>query len=257
MVRAELTALGTAGAAMPAEVSARLSAALAAEPPTQSAGPGRHAAHRTPASLAQARARRRRRQWTAAVGAVAAGVVAFVAFGQPLLRGTVTTPASTKGGAAQAPAQAGDAKSSGRNAEAVPPQAPEAPGLQLTASGLDYRADTIAGFAAGKTPLSSAPNAALSGGGTLNDKTRAIAPADLTRLLEPAARQACLAAVNIAYPGRPIQIDYARFNGAPALVVFQADAAGIGTAISRVVVVGPACGLPGSGADLRYSAPVG
>ncbi|GAB3949827.1 hypothetical protein GCM10027614_49230 [Micromonospora vulcania] len=48
-------------------------------------------------------------------------------------------------------------------------------------------------------------------------------------------------------------IDYAAFQGEPALVIRFTDSAGA----RWVWVSGPECGVPGSGSDNRYSARVG
>jgi hypothetical protein len=73
-------------------------------------------------------------------------------------------------------------------------------------------------------------------------------PEELTRLLATPALDDCLTAIRAAYPGAVTIVDYARFEGAPALLVAITEATG-GT---RVVVAGPECGR--SGIHERYSA---
>ncbi|HWB35470.1 MAG TPA: hypothetical protein VHA75_05525, partial [Rugosimonospora sp.] len=72
----------------------------------------------------------------------------------------------------------------------------------------------------------------------------------LARLNDPAALDTCLAAVVAAHPGTVEIVEYARFEGSPALIVLVADAAG-----TRTVVAGPDCGLPGRGDDEVYVTP--
>jgi hypothetical protein len=77
-------------------------------------------------------------------------------------------------------------------------------------------------------------------------------PVELSRLTGPAEFAACTAAVVGDHGGRVTTVDFARFEGGPALVVVLVgarEAAGR----SLVVVVGPACGRDGSGADERYA----
>jgi hypothetical protein len=50
----------------------------------------------------------------------------------------------------------------------------------------------------------------------------------------------CLDAVEARWPGTPVALDYASFDGRPALVVWLRTATGI-----MVVAVGPNCGLTG------------
>jgi hypothetical protein len=51
-----------------------------------------------------------------------------------------------------------------------------------------------------------------------------------------------------------VNVDYARFEGTPAIVVRMVDA---GSKPSGIVVAGPACGQSGSGADVRYTVTAG
>ncbi len=68
----------------------------------------------------------------------------------------------------------------------------------------------------------------------------------LSRLESPAALADCLTAVAGRYPGPVAEVVYARFRGAPALIVVLAD---------RTVVAGPDCGLPGVATDEVYVTP--
>jgi hypothetical protein len=68
----------------------------------------------------------------------------------------------------------------------------------------------------------------------------------LSRLESPAALVDCLTAVTARYPGPVAEVVYARFRGAPALIVVLAD---------RTVVAGPDCGLPGAATDEVFVTP--
>lgn len=79
---------------------------------------------------------------------------------------------------------------------------------------------------------------------------------DLGRLASPDALGACLAAVTAEHAGGAVTVDlvdYASYQGRPALVVTFVDAAGVRWAW----VSGPECGVPGSGADTRFRTRVG
>jgi hypothetical protein len=233
LVRADLTAMGETAVAVPADVVARLDAALSREEP---------AVRRT--TVVSLDARRRRKRW-AAVAAVAAGVVALGAFGIPALRSALdgggvnaTYDNSTGGGAAAAPAPAGEGTSAGDLAGS--PLAPD--GVALAASGTNYAADTLPGLVRQRSAKE-----ALGGAGATKDLSAAVPP-ELSRLTDPGARQVCLNAVTTAYGGRATSVDYARFEGSPALVIVLVDAAGTPR---QAVVTGPACGI--SNADIRYA----
>lgn len=75
-------------------------------------------------------------------------------------------------------------------------------------------------------------------------------PAGLERLSGQSALAACLAAVAAPHPGSVTAVDFASFRGNPALVLVV-ESTGPGR---TVVVVGPACGAAGAGADERYAA---
>lgn len=72
----------------------------------------------------------------------------------------------------------------------------------------------------------------------------------LSRLEDPAALVGCLTAVTGAHPGTVTLVQYARFEGSPALIVVLTTANG-----TRTVVAGPDCGLPGSGDDEVFVTP--
>ncbi|MEU6023444.1 hypothetical protein ACGFIK_10620 [Micromonospora sp. NPDC048871] len=85
---------------------------------------------------------------------------------------------------------------------------------------------------------------------------RMAGPADLARLDDQSALAACLADIGTEHGARPLvfeDIEYARFQGLPALVVRFVDASGARWAW----VSGPECGIAGSGSDSRYRTRVG
>ncbi|RBJ08563.1 hypothetical protein DRA43_06505, partial [Micromonospora provocatoris] len=85
---------------------------------------------------------------------------------------------------------------------------------------------------------------------------RLSAPGGLDRLTRPETLAACLTAIGAEHGSGPLtvnMVDYARFQGVPALVVTFADADGARWGW----VSGPECGVPGSGADTRFRTRVG
>jgi hypothetical protein len=63
----------------------------------------------------------------------------------------------------------------------------------------------------------------------------------LSRLTTASALDVCLAQILLAHPGTVVLVDYARYDGAPALIAVVRQQTG-----SVVVAVGPNCGLTGS-----------
>jgi hypothetical protein len=74
----------------------------------------------------------------------------------------------------------------------------------------------------------------------------------LARLTDPTARESCLTAIVGEYGGQVSTVDFARFNGTPALVAVVTGSARAPGA-RWIVVVGPACGEGSSSTDERYS----
>ncbi|MFG3299843.1 hypothetical protein [Micromonospora chersina] len=88
------------------------------------------------------------------------------------------------------------------------------------------------------------------------DEHRVGVGATLDRLAAPEALASCLSAIGGEHAAGPLTVDlldYARFRGSPALVVTFTDAGGARWAW----VSGPECGVPGSGADTRFTTRVG
>ena len=237
---------------LPADVADRLSTALAAEPPLTGEPPSNgESASAAPLSATTATAareaavvtlddRRRRRAW---VPAAAAGLV--LAVGGLIGYAVVTGGLGSVDSSTVASGAADEAAESGGRA-----------GFPTVASGLDY-ADAAAVTAALPTVLNGTadagrfvaapPPAAPDPAAAQLPVTPAPAASTvdpLARLRDPVALADCLAAVlDPADPAeQPLALDYAAYQGRPALAVFLPDP---DPDRLSVFVVGPAC----SGAD--------
>jgi hypothetical protein len=270
----ELGALGATPEPMPAEFAVRLDAAFGAgiadpapiDPelvtptvphlkPVRGDASGRHltpvpdsgvdrpAGERNRETAAK---RRRRLRWAVPIAA-AAGVLAFAGFGIDYLAGgtkasnDATTSAGGAARAENAPMIASD----------QPQVAAPTAAAQIRSSGVDYDRATLREAATTDALKAPAPKAAPQVPGLATDS----APAPLARLRAPDALTACLDAIAQANGAGTItvqSVDYARFEGNPALVVRFSAANG-----SWVWASGPACGAPGSGAATVASVPVG
>lgn len=220
--------------------------------------------------------RSRRWQNFAAPVAVAAAVVAFGGFGIALLgsAGDSQDAGSTVAGQeGAAPATLPDQSAADDTAPRV--FAETAP-QQLLATGTDYTPATLPGAIAGlaqragtkdteqssppqaqvENHSSAAPTASAARTTVPSEQSAPTAPTGLARLAQRTILSTCLAAVTAehAQGNLAVQIvDYASFEGDPALVVFFTDS----TDARWAWVAGPECGQPGSGADTRHRARVG
>ncbi|SNY58747.1 hypothetical protein [Paractinoplanes atraurantiacus] len=222
MVGAELGRL--APEPMPSDLAARLDEAFTAPPRLEvvhDAGPVQKT--------------RKQRRWVTPI-AIAAGVVAFVGFGLDYLAGRDNASDTAANSSA-----AGSAEQS----RATPP---------TLSSGTDYTEATLA--VAPSQPLSAASepgetfSAQKNGDRAATDTTLP----ELSRLMPPEALQECLDLIQQANAGGPIDVesvDYARFDGSPAVVVRFTAANGVWAWAS-----GPACGTPAGGADTLARVPV-
>ncbi len=253
-VGAELQALGARPEPMPADVVARLDAALAspiaeptvidpalaapAEPHLAPVRDGQRHLHAVPGAGAKAgrpaRRRGRRLRWAAPIAA-AAGVLAFAGVGIDQLMESSDNLESATSAAGSADQAAPMMESS--SLVSVPPYD------RIVTSGTDYTQPDL-----GTDPpvVASAPEGTAGG----RERNGASAASDfgldpLARLRIPEALVACLEAIAQQRGGTPIAVetvDYARFQGAPALVVrFVADGA------TWAWAVGPECGAPDRG----------
>jgi hypothetical protein len=193
---------------------------------------GAHGVRETP--LAPRRGRRLR--WAAPI-AVAAGLVAFVGFGLDYLAGRSTSPDSADSGAGV---------SAGGKAPRIAGAEPK------LASGIDYTHATL-GIPPAQPltgPLTSPPP----GRKTTPEFASGIEPA-LQRLTVPATLAECLDAIERANAAGALSVesvDYARFAGAPAVIVRFTAANGQWAWAS-----GADCGTPASGAATLDKVPVG
>jgi hypothetical protein len=221
--------------AMPADVVARIDAALADAAPLATVVP-----------LAVARQARRRRIVTG-IAAAAAAVVAIsgglTLYGQSARESGTTASAPDRGMAED---------SSGNLA------APSAPGgARVLYSGRDYRPETLATLgrevppaptpapAAGAPDFSAKPDTSAK---SAEQPQAAAVPPSLSGLREPGRLTACLDAVRAVHPGTVTLLDYARFQAQPALIVVLRQASG-----GVVVAVGENCGI--NGADEKAAVP--
>jgi len=138
----------------------------------------------------------------------------------------------------------------------------------VRASGTDYDAAALSTLGT-STPAQKEPNATAEGGGSPGIRSAPSAapappsealagvPGPLQRLTDPAARTACLDAVVRAYQaGSVVLVDYARYQGAPALVVVLDNAHQV-PGRKWVVVVGPDCGTGNAVGEQKYNAQLG
>ncbi|SCE70235.1 hypothetical protein GA0074695_0430 [Micromonospora viridifaciens] len=191
---------------------------------------------------------RRSRRWARIAGpvALAAASVTAVGFGLSHL------VAAGRGGtsvATSSDAAAGSAREGGPTALAAVPFRTSGPARH---SGTDYRPEKLSG--------SPQPLSATDGSGQATTESpqheRLSAAGNLDRLTRPEALESCLHAIGAEHAGGPLTvelIDYASFQGRPALVVTFLDAGGERWAW----VSGPECGVPGSDADTRFRTQVG
>jgi hypothetical protein len=170
--------------------------------------------------------RARRRELRGAVlAAFALVLVVSLGLGYLAHNNTQSAKSPATDGKAAAPQFAGGAASGGKPL--------------IVASGRDYTQPTLP-YAYGAqnppaaTPPVRTPDSIVPG--------PEITSASLDRLRMPDALDACLAGVTATVGGTPMLVDYARFQGVPALIVTIADP-------RTVLAVGADCGLPGHGID--------
>lgn len=224
-VQADLRALaGAPVGPMPTDLAARLDDALRAE---------------FVAPVVPLRKRRVPR-W-AVPATIAAGVLAFASIGLAGLLDSTEDSSETATSAAA-------------------PGAGAAPMLaqQTVISGRDYTPSTAADLGLSAASTLSSPMSDNGGRppAPMREETGAAVPPVLARLTDPVALRACLQAIAVEHGVVAVTarlIDYASFEGSPAMLVLFTDPAG-----SDVVwVSGPECGAEGMGADTLHHAPVG
>jgi hypothetical protein len=109
-------------------------------------------------------------------------------------------------------------------------------GPVLVASGTDYTVATLAQLSRAAALVTADPDVPR-----IADR-RLVLPAPLRdaaeqKVADPSELTECLAAVTATYQGVPSVVDYARFGGAPALVIVLWN-----RPVTTVVAVGPDCG---------------
>jgi hypothetical protein len=178
---------------------------------------------------------------------VAAGVLAFAGFAVNQAVVSSREAAPTSAGTAERADQSADPGSA-----ALPgPMAGDAGGDvavpaadQIFASRQDFDATTLAAPA---TPAGKGRSRTLAVPAAGDVVPSTLVAPELVRLIGREALQACLDAINKAHGTGTVgvqSVDYARFAGAPALVVRFTAADGTWAFAS-----GPDCGTPGAGAD--------
>ncbi|MER7333338.1 MULTISPECIES: hypothetical protein [unclassified Micromonospora] len=185
---------------------------------------------------------RRRRRWSRLAGPVALAAASIAAVGLGVSQLT---------GGQQGETAVHDAA---KPEVAAPAGTPLQAGEPTLRSGRDYTPESLTGvplttkaerFSAGPRPDVQAEGGRLPG-----------ALVGLERLTDPAALSDCIHEIGAEHGRGPLVVDvveYARFQGQPALVVRFTDNGGAHWAW----VSGPECGVPGSGSDSRYRTRVG
>ncbi|MCZ7421770.1 hypothetical protein O7605_19900 [Verrucosispora sp. WMMA2121] len=229
--------------------------------PRRPGGPPRPGQDRTSSS----RPGSRRRRWARVAGPVALATAAVVGLGalqlfQPGRGGDVATDTALDDRVVSPAVPHALPQDSGGRQEtkSAPERAAAASGVPYRVVGSPQRSDTdytpeaLANLTPSVRQFSSDGDPELGAG----NQDRLAAPGDLTRLGDQTALSACLAEIGAEHGGGPLVFDvveYARFQGMPALVLQFTDASGT----SWAWVSGPECGVPGSGSDARYRTRVG
>jgi hypothetical protein len=277
-VGVELNALGAVSEPMPPEIARRLDAAFAsavADPAPidpelaapavpfvvasgAGAASGRHlsAVPDDAVDLGERKrttraARLRRLRWAAPI-AVAVGVIAFVGVGINYM----TSQSSSDSATSSAAGSSAEKDSSGTPMMAPDLAGPMA-GERTLVSGRDYQLSTLASAlrAASKANTATGTESGSTSGSTEANVPQAAVRAPLDRLTPAGALRACLDAIALENAGGAITepvVDYARFEGTPALIVRFTASNG-----EWVWATGSDCGLLGSGAAKLASVKVG
>ncbi|MEU6072594.1 hypothetical protein [Micromonospora sp. NPDC047074] len=194
---------------------------------------------------------RRRRRWARVAGPVALAAVSVAAVGLGVSQLTGDQQSSRTGDSALP----GSASRESVSPEAATPF--RVAGEPSVSSGTDYTPESLARLSAlaKKSQGSAGGRSAVPGVEAEGGRRPALA-LGLDRLTDPGALAACIEAIRAEHGNGPLVVevvDYARFQGLPALVVRFTDAAGA----SWAWATGPECGVPGSGSDSRHRARVG
>ncbi|WFF02138.1 hypothetical protein [Micromonospora sp. WMMD964] len=199
---------------------------------------------------------RRWREWVRRGGPVAAGAVAVVAVALGLTQLSRSVSQDTSGTSAldrpaNAPADPAGADAARTTGPTLRSGTDYTPQILGNDQGVGMQSAPTPSRATGTAP-GTAPEVDAEGG----RRPSPDGSEQLTRLTDEAALTTCLTSVTAEHGNGPLVVellDYARFQGEPALVIRFTDATGARWAW----VSGPECGVPGSGSDSRYSSRVG
>ena len=231
-VGAELRVMGSAAEPMPHDLAVRLDEALAAEPERRLS--------LVPGSSDGVKIRPRRRLRWAVPVAAAAGVLAFAGFGIDYLTDRSATDNGTTAGSSAEQAAPMVGSDSAGTGSAVRDAVILETGTNYTAASL--RGAPFAAMTNGREGASAPTQEA-------NQRAGKIGAGVLGRLRASDALQACIDAITLPHATGPIAVetvDFARYDSRPALVVrFIAGSA------TWAYAVGPDCGTPERGTDLR------
>jgi hypothetical protein len=233
-VRLDLSRLRDLDPVMPADLAARLDRALAASPVPKS----------NVVSLAERRGRRQR--WLTAAG-VAASIAVCSIVGVSVVRNGGITNDTSAGGDVRFSQEDNSGTRLNKDSPGgagQPGVAPPAAAGNVISSGNDYAIGEWGSLPS--SPARALDQTEARGPAAMN------APAPLARLLDPAARAKCLNAITREYGGTVSLVDFAKFQGVPAVVVVLT-----GTKVAAggrwIVVVGPTCGENDAITDERYN----
>jgi hypothetical protein len=238
---------------MPADIVARLEAALAAEAtaPVIPIDAARSHRRRTGGSAGQRRGRQVAGWAAAAALLVAVGTGVVVAWPNSPMHGATdaSQPNAAAGQATNPPGPMTALNGSGTGGKES--------GYAVRASGTDYNqasldaaaqvgraANAPASQPPGATPGPSVPAPAPGVPPGASNDLQAPGMASslgLGRLADPAALRTCLGQITASHPGVVVSVDYARYNGTPAVIVVVLQTHG-----AVAVAVGADCGLTGS-----------
>lgn len=262
-VNADLCVLAAECEQMPDDLANRLTAALAPGPPVGDGKAVERAPRRSWSARSWSARSWSRRRWLPAVTAATAVLVLVGVGGTALVRDlTGPSPASTTRHSAQDEAGSGQREFSGQMPAAAPdaarPASPSATSKEavqhgageplVLATGTDYDSTNVARLAVAARNLAGRVDVydnSLGQETTQPGTARAAAPPPLDRLTGSGALSACLAAIRSEHgrPGASVSlVDFARYAGAPAVVVLLADPDGAEWAW----VAGPRCGVVGA-----------
>jgi hypothetical protein len=220
---------------MPDDLVTRLEGLFRA-PATGDAPAEEGPAEPVPAKVVDLDRARRRRRWAAPI-AVAAGAVAFAGAGITAFLDSESMNDAQSAGAGVAARSEADVASDTSAAANV-----------TTRSGTDYTSGSLASAAGKQTRTSGSLDAPAPAAGE-----EPMSVFSLDRLESPGALAECLGAISQENGGLFALelVDYARFNGTPAVIVRFSAANG-----TWVWAVGPECGTPGARADVLEQVPV-